>query len=164
MTFPEWKILVVEIARALTRDQNNLLLLGAKDLEGRMKQRIFNKGKNSDDLPIGPYKSKWWIKQRKKGGKYSPGGRQTKYVDLENTSELRNSIQVVKDPPGVALAVINDFNFDKAMGQQIIQGKKKGLDKMLIFEPTAKEIKGVQNYINDLIDEKIDDILRKYKS
>jgi len=84
-------------------------------------------------------------------------------VDLEFSGNLRNSIQTVKDGNEVVIAVINDLDYLKATGQEIIQGKKKGKDKLIIFEPTPKEEKGVQNYIGDLIDEKIESILAKYK-
>jgi hypothetical protein len=164
MNFAEWKILLTGITKQLVREKNDFLLLGGKDLEGRMKQRIFNKGKNTEEKPIGKYTSKWWIKVRKEGSaKFPQKGRQTSYVDLEYTGDLRNSIQVVKDGDGVALAIIDDLNFDKAMGQQLIQGKKAGSGQMLIFEPSKKEITGVQNYINDLIDERVEEIIQRSK-
>lgn len=164
MNFAEWRILLTNITRQLIREKNDFLLLAGKDLEGRMKQRIFNKGKNSGEQPIGKYIDKWWMKVRKQGSaKFPQKGRQINFVDLEYTGDLRNSIQVVKDNEGVALAIIDDHNFDKAMGQQLIQGKKAGGGEMLIFEPSKKEITRVQNYVNDLIDERIEQIISKSK-
>lgn len=150
MTPEELKKKLGQVAALVQGASREFLLLGGKDLEGRMKSRIFNKGQNSQGQAIGEYKSKYWIKKRKEGG------RQVKKVDLENTGELRKSIQVVEDGKDVVLAIINDTDWDKAQGQELIQGKKKGGNKMTIFEPTAKEEKAVQAYINDLIEEKID--------
>ena len=167
MDLKQFARLTKVISTSIANQKNDLLLLGAKDLEGRMKFRIFNKGQNSGGTPIGKYKSKFWMKVRRQGypkGGFNAIGRQISKVDLEYTGELRNSIQVVKDSDGVALAIINDHNFDKAKGQELIQGRKEGQSKMEIFDPTQKEIKGVQNYIDDLIEEKVKQILSKFTS
>jgi len=159
--------LLQRISMALAPRTKEFLLLAGKDLEGRMKSRIFNKGKNSSDGSIGSYKSKWWKKIRQDGKagsqKYRFSGRQIGYVDLEYSSDLRNSIQVVQDRDSTALAIIDDHNYDKAMGQELIQGRKAGTAKMEIFTPTKKEEKAVQEYVNDLIDLEIDKILKRYQ-
>lgn len=155
MTPDEFNAKLKLISTTIGRETGNLLLLGAKDLEGRMKTRIFNKGKNSNETSIGKYKSKYWIKQRGKKGN------QTGYVDLEYTGDLRNSMQVVQEKNAVYFAIINDKDYLKSQGQEIIQGKKKGQSKMDIFTPSKKERVAVQNYIADLIEEKIDQILTK---
>jgi len=153
-----------KITRELAREQNNLLLLAGKNLEGRMLFRIFNKGKNSDEKPIGKYKDKWWMGVRRSGKppKFPKSGRQIGYVDLEYTGELRGSIHVVKDGPTVALAIIDKVNYDKAMGQQLIQGRKAGKAEMIIFEPSKKEVTAVQNYVNDLVEEQIEKTIQLF--
>lgn len=154
MTPDEFKIALSKIALELTRSKGDLLLLGGKDIEGRMKSRIFNKGLNTNESPIGQYKSKQWIKKRKSAG------RKINKVDLEFSGDLRNSIQTVADGTDVVVAIINDMEYLISQGQEKIQGAKAGQSKMVIFEPSEKEIKRTQNYINDLIDEKIEQILR----
>lgn len=154
MTPEEFKRALSRIAVELTQSKTELLLLGGKDIEGRMKQRIFNKGLNSNENPIGKYKSKSWIKKR------SSKGRSVSKVDLEFSGDLRNSIQTVADGSDVVVAIINDREYLISQGQEKIQGNKVGQSKMVIFEPTDKEVKRTQNYINDLIDEKIESILR----
>lgn len=154
MTPEEFKKTLNAIALELTRAKGELLLLGGKDIEGRMKSRIFNKGLNSQDAPIGKYKSKSWIKKRQSKG------RAVSKVDLEFSGDLRNSIQTVADGSDVVVAIINDREYLISQGQEKIQGNKVGQSKMVIFEPTDKEIKRTQNYINDLIEEKIENILR----
>lgn len=119
MTKEDFKAFLRELNFVVTQNKGNYLLLGAKDLEGRMKQRIFNKGLNSQNQSIGKYKSKSWIKTR------SNRGRSVQKVDLEFSGDLRNSIQAVKDGNDVVLAVINDLNYNKAIGQELIQGKKR---------------------------------------
>lgn len=154
MTPEEFKRALSRIAVELTQSKTELLLLGGKDIEGRMKQRIFNKGLNTNENPIGKYKSKSWIKKR------SSKGRSVSKVDLEFSGDLRNSIQTVADGSDVVVAIINDREYLISQGQEKIQGNKVGQSKMVIFEPTDKEVKRTQNYINDLIDEKIESILR----
>jgi hypothetical protein len=154
MTPEEFKKALTSIAVELTRSKGDLLLLGGKDIEGRMKQRIFNKGLNSSGSPIGQYKSKSWIKKRKSKG------RSVGKVDLEFSGDLRNSIQTVADGSDVVVAIINDREYLISQGQEKIQGAKKGASKMPIFEPSDKEVKATQDYINDLIEEKIENILR----
>lgn len=154
MTPEQFKQALTQIAVQLTQSKTELLLLGGKDIEGRMKQRIFNKGLNTNDSPIGKYKSKSWIKKR------SSKGRSVSKVDLEFSGDLRNSIQTVADGSDVVVAIINDREYLISQGQEKIQGNKVGQSKMVIFEPTDKEVRRTQNYINDLIDEKIESILR----
>jgi hypothetical protein len=155
MTPEQFKAKLNLISTELSRSTGDLLLLGAKDLEGRMKRRIFNDGKNTAETKIGKYTSKYWTKKR------SERGNQTGFVDLEFTGDLRNSMQVVKDKNSIYFIIINDKDFEKSKGQELIQGKKKGQSKMEIFTPSKKERTGVQNYIADLIDEKIDTIINK---
>lgn len=155
MTSEQFKAKLNAISTEISRSTGDLLLLGAKDLEGRMKRRIFNDGKNTAETKIGQYKSKYWTKKR------SERGNQTGFVDLEFTGDLRNSMQVVQDKNSIYFVIVNDKDYDKAMGQELIQGKKKGQQKMEIFTPSQKERTGVQNYIADLIDEKIDMIINK---
>lgn len=147
---------VRQLAVEIANYKGDLLLLGGKYLEGEMKTRIFNKGLNSDETPIGQYKSKWWKKQRQKKGT------QIGYVDLDFTSDLRNSIQVVQENDSeVLLAIINDRDFDKATGQELIQARKIGKKKMNIFIPSVNEEIETQAYITDLLDEKIDEIIAR---
>jgi len=124
------------------RDVPNLLLLGGKLLEGEMKQRIFNQGGDANGGKIGKYKSKSWIKKR------SENGRQTGNVDLEFTGSLRDSMQVVKSGDEVFLAIINSTDYVKAKGQESRRKKP-------IFIPSDDERRDVENYLSDLISERV---------
>lgn len=124
------------------RDIPNLLLLGGKLLEGEMKQRIFNQGGDANGGKIGKYKSKSWIKKR------SENGRQTGLVDLEYTGSLRDSMQVVKAGDEVFLAIINSTDYVKAKGQESRRKKP-------IFIPSDDERRDVENYLSDLISERV---------
>lgn len=160
MNFQEARLLTRKISLQLSREIPGLLLRAGKDLEGRMKRRIFNQGKNSAGSPIGKYTSKWWMKQRKDGGKFSPGGRQIRYVDLQNKGDLFRSFQVAKDGQGAAMVVLDDEDFKKAKGQELIQGRKQKKDEMPIFDPTSQEVTSVQKYVDDLIEEALDEIVK----
>jgi hypothetical protein len=144
------KKIIVKIAKEVSNSQTlkNILVAGGKDLEGRIKQRIFNKGQDSSGLPIGVYKAGGsWKKYREKSG------RQVSYVDLEDKGNLRRSIQVVEEGPDVFLAIINDKEYLIAQGQEEQR-------QTTIFEPTKEEQKALQLYINDLIDEEIEKVLK----
>lgn len=156
ITRDNWQSKLDQISREITNYKGDLLLLGGKYLEGEMKQRIFNRGLNSNETSIGAYKSKWWKKKR------GERGNQVGYVDLEFTGDLRNSIQVVQENNSeVVLAIITDLEFDKAKGQELIQGKKSGGKKMDIFIPSANEELETSVYITDLLNEKIDEIIAR---
>ena len=129
------------LAQVIAQKTPTFLLLGGKLLEGEMRQRIFNKGLNSNATKIGKYKAKAWEKKR------AETGRQTDYVDLEYTGQLRNSMQVVKTGKDeVVLAIVTDLDYKKAKGNEERR-------KETIFLPTVEEQKDVELYISDLVTE-----------
>ena len=171
MTFDQAAQLLKKITFSLNQQSGDILLAAAKNLEGRYKQRIFNKGLNSDDQLISSDYSKQWAKIRQIGRpvkgtngaqRKSPRGLQTGYVDLSFTGSLMGSIKVLQSGQSVVLAIANDTDYEKAIGNEIIQGKKKGGGQMEIFAPTKKEEIATQNYIDDLVTEKIDKILSQF--
>lgn len=148
MTIDELKRKIGTIANDVAQRQTDFLVLGAKQLEGEMKTRIFNNGGASNGTKIGKYKSKSWIKARSKVGN------QTGFVDLEFTGDLRNSIQVVRSGNDVFLAVTNDRDFAKAKFQEEQR-------KMAIFVPTNAERIEVETYVSELMVDSILDSIRK---
>lgn len=156
ITQDNWSESVRFITNEVIKYKGTLLLLGGKYLEGEMKQRIFNRGLASNNSPIGDYKSKFWKKKR------DERGNQIGYVDLEFSGDLRNSIQVVEEgKESVVLAIISDLEYNKSQGQELIQGKKKGLPKLEIFVPTQEEEIETELYISDLLFEKLENIIVK---
>jgi len=145
MNVPEFQIKLQNAVNEINRLSADVLFLGGKNLEGEMKFRIFNQGRATTGQ-IGNYKSKSWIQKR------GQRGRQTNYVDLEFTSSLRDSIQVVRQGNDVFLAVINDRDFAKAKGQESRRKKE-------IFIPSESERKQTEIYISDLIAEKLTNLL-----
>lgn len=143
MTPAEFNLKIDQAVRAASSRQVEFLFLGAKLLEGEMKQRIFNDGGASNGTKIGQYKSKAWITKR------ADNGRQTNNVDLEFTGDLRNSIKPVKSGREVFLVVVNDKDFAKAKGQEDRRKKE-------IFTPTSAERESVEQYVADLF---MDDFL-----
>jgi hypothetical protein len=142
MTPKQFADKVETIVANVEYDVPNLLLLGGKLLEGEMKQRIFNQGGDANGGKIGKYKSKSWIDKR------SENGRQTGMVDLEFTGSLRDSIQVVKSGKDVFLDITNSTDYVKAKGQEARRKKP-------IFIPTDQERRDVENYLSDLISERV---------
>lgn len=156
ITRENWGTKINDLANQIANYKGTLLLLGGKYLEGEMKQRIFNRGLNSSESPIGAYKSKFWKKKR------DERGNQIGYVDLEFSGDLRNSIQVVQENKSeVVLAIISDLEYNKAKGQELIQGKKNGGKEMEIFFPSINEENETEVYITDLLNEKIDEIISR---
>lgn len=153
MTFEDLLRRVTTIATAMEAKKGDWLIETAKRLEGSMKARVFNRGQNTDEEFIGQYKSKYWIKKR------SEGGRQVSKVDLEDTGSLRNSIKPLMDGQDAVLAVVNDLDYQKAMGQELIQGRKKGAEKMEIFTPSDSEIEDAQENLDQLIEEEMNRII-----
>lgn len=145
MTSTEFQLKLANAVNQLNKVAGDVLFLGGKDLEGTMKFRIFNQGRSTTGQ-IGQYKSKSWIKKR------GERGRQTSYVDLEYTSSLRDSIQVVRSGNDVFMAVINDKDFAKAKGQESRRN-------LTIFIPSAAEQKQTELYISDLIGEQLAKLL-----
>jgi len=147
MTPEEFRKMITNISQFIAANRQNYLLLGAKRIEGLLKRRVFNDGKDSKGDSIGQYKSKPWKKKREKEG------RQIGFVDLEFTGDLRNSIQVVSEGNDVYLAIIRDADFVKAKGNE--ERRKKD-----IFLPTEDERERTEKYIEDLIAEDFDKLLR----
>lgn len=137
MTPEEFKLKIDQAVRQASTQQVEYLFLGAKLLEGDMKQRIFNQGGASNGSKIGQYKSESWITKR------ADNGRQTNTVDLEYTGDLRNAIKPVKSGRDVFLVVANDKDYAKAKGQE--ERRKKE-----IFTPTKSERESVEQYVADL--------------
>ena len=139
--------MITNISQFIAANRQNYLLLGAKRIEGLLKRRVFNDGKDSKGDSIGQYKSKKWKKKREEKG------RQIGYIDLEFTGDLRNSIQVVSEGNDVYLAIIRDKDFAKAKGNEALRKKD-------IFLPTEDERERTEKYIEDLIAEDFDKLLR----
>ncbi len=134
---------LARLAQRLSRSESKFLVLGGKRLEGLMKRRIFNAGKDTSDQKIGSYKSTYWEKKRK------AKGRQTSKVDLQFTGSLLTSTKTVKDGKDVVIAIVNDLDYKKARGNE--QRRKKD-----IFLPTKKEIRQTEDYMTDLIIEDVE--------
>lgn len=155
MNFDEFARRFGRITSELQAAKGDWLIETAKRLEGSIKVRIFNEGQNTAEGPIGKYKSKYWIKKRE------DRGAQTSYVDLEYTSNLRNSIKPMMDGDDAVLAIVDDLDYKKAMGQEEIQGKKKGGSKMEIFTPSDSEIADAQENLDELVERELERIIAR---
>lgn len=155
MTFDQFARRFATIATQLEAKKGDWLIETAKRFEGSIKVRIFNEGQNTAEAPIGKYKSKYWVKAREKRGN------QVGAVDLEFTGDLRRSIKPLMDGDDAVLAIADDLDYKKAMGQEEIQGKKKGGGKMEIFTPSDSEIADAQENLDELIDAEIERIIAR---
>lgn len=84
--------------------------LVVSDVEGAMKQRIFNQGKTEEETSIGKYKEGYYKRKREKFG------RQTEYVDLEFKGDLRRSIVKGTKNGKIVIGFNNDNSAEIAEG------------------------------------------------
>lgn len=96
-------------------------------IEADMKTRIFNEGKDVQDVGLGKYSPKY-AKYRQENSK------QIGYKDLEFDGDLRRSIQVGTSGDRTVLGYIRDNS------RLIAQGQEKQTKK-IIFKPSASERK-----------------------
>ena len=132
----------------LANEANKILLTPTRGMEGIMKERIFLKGLNSDENPIGIGYSALWGDIRKKKGL------QTDFVDLKFSGRLRKSMTTkVVDANSVAITIDNDFDYkEKAM-------KQEDLREFYIFKPTEAEVEVLENFVVNTLAFQIDKIL-----
>jgi hypothetical protein len=112
-----------------------------------MKERIFLKGLNSDENPIGIGYSALWGDIRKKKGL------QTDFVDLKFSGRLRKSMTTkVADKDSVVIMIDNDFDYkEKAL-------KQEDLREFYIFRPTDDEVDVLEVFVGKALDIQIDKI------
>ena len=137
-------VLLKSIARVVNANQKRIQLVALKEAEGRLKQRIFNKGLGTEGRNIGRYKIGAWKTKRELAG------RQTSKVDLEFTSDLRNGIQIGTNGNDLVLGFISDLQRKKADGNTSIFKKP-------IFPLSTTEEKAVEKAVI----REIDEIIRK---
>jgi hypothetical protein len=114
---------------------------GAEKLDTLMSNRIFKKGLNATGSKIGKYGRYYsreykslWVPLRNRFGL------QTRYVDLYFTGDLKESLVVDrKNYEEVEFGFNSTEEHDKAMFQEMLQGKKAGGGPMDIFSVTAEE-------------------------
>ncbi len=150
----QFKGLVSRLGSRLASKKANFLLLAAKRLEGLMKRRIFNKGQDNEGVSIGPYISASWIKKR------AEGGRQTKYVDLQNKGDLLRSFTTVRDGDEAVLAIVRDEDYKKATGNSFRRSNKGRGQEIEIFEPSEDELLQVEEYFDDLVNDEIENFFK----
>lgn len=156
MSPEEFRILLYDIPSELGNSAD-YLLLGAKDMEGRLKKRIFNDHQKTNGASMGPYYSASWRSTRR------AKGRQTDEIDLEFKGELRNSITTAKDDKDAVVYINNDKKYQIAIWQEEQQASKYGVSSSSIFTPSNDEVEKMTKYLDDIILENIDKLLSKYQ-
>jgi hypothetical protein len=157
MTPQEFVLRLQAVSRLFKRDKSNVLLQPMIELEETMKSRIFEKGINSSGRKIGKYGQSWPPIRKERG-------LQTKYVDLKFSGDLMDSFVADRDEKdSVALGFSDDFNYEKALYQEALQGKKKGgFNSMNIFTPRNVEIRQMQKVALKEIEDEIEKIINVF--
>lgn len=157
-------------ARSLLQLKKPIQLVAMKTLEGRMKRRIFNEGRATDNSKIGNYSTKKLYASKDsfaktsafvsntKGGKtmrvdggYKElrdiQGFQTNYVDTDYTGSLRMSIGVGDTGENIVLGFFDSENYEKSFGLE------EHFDKV-IYAPNEDEedaaFKAAESVIDNL--------------
>lgn len=147
------------------KETNKIMLDGSKDMESKMKNRIFFKGKNAFNSNIGKYGKyyseeyqKYWIPLRESRGL------QVNYVDLKFTGELMDSIQSIKSENGATIQITNSKNLKKAEWQENLQAAKIGSpEPMDIFSSSKEELKEVSDNTEKKYLDGLDKIINSYQ-
>lgn len=156
MTQEEFAYLLQQLAVEFPVKADDIMLVGMKDMEGRIKKRVFNDHRDSANTSLGRYTSKSWKSQRKKKGL------QIRVVDLQYSGEMKNSLTTIQDGNDSYLYFNEDKQFGKAEGQEKINGRKKGKGTAEIWTPTDDEDKKVEEYILEITDIEVNKILDKF--
>jgi hypothetical protein len=120
-------------------------LVAVKQVEGMMKQRVFNAGADSNNAPIGTY-SPGYAKKRAREG------RQTAYKDLQMTGHLFNSIKAGKNSTGrTTLGIV--ASMDKKAGVTASQKATYQEEQTgrVIFEPSENELSRAKKIMKEHI-------------
>jgi hypothetical protein len=141
MTITEFNNLLRRTNRLLASPESKILLKATKELELDIKDRIFIQGKDAEEVKIGNYKSKSWIRKRIKKN------RQVGFVDLKYTGNLSASIKTKKKEKSVVIET------DNPVGKYQEERRKKD-----IFAATENEVDDLTVYIEILFDQELDKI------
>lgn len=121
--------------------------IAIKEMEGQMKQRIFNDGKATNGDSIGKYSTKNFYNKKTSSvqvGGYRQyridRGRQVEYVDLQLTDELFNAIKTFRIGDTWVLGIADSFNEKKSVWNEEHFNKE-------IFRASEEEIKAVNESV-----------------
>lgn len=124
----------------LEKNLDAVALPAMKSLEGAMGQRIHNDGKKSDGSSIGEYSARYAKYRQSKG-------RQTGYVDLEDTSTLRSALQTgeVNGKPVLMLNPNVGYEKSSKRAKEIAGYHEDHYGE--IYKPTKDEMEEVKEII-----------------
>jgi len=123
----------------------NAPFAASNDLQGKIVQRVFNKGLDSNNATLGKYSGAYAIKRTKKG-------LQVEYKDLQYTGETMESIKNgIGSEEGTAIVGFNNLD-----------GSKKGRwneeqHGSPVFSPSITEQEEARQFMIDFIREGIKD-------
>lgn len=154
MTPEEWSEWLTGVSSFFKESMKpNSQRIGIHLLEIYMKERIFQKGKNTYGGKIGEYGA--YYDEKLKGywtDIREERGLQIGYVDLKFTGELENSIIAEDRKDSSVLKFANNRNLEKAQFQEELQAWKIGANEMDIFTISNEEIDKMVDYITNRLE------------
>jgi hypothetical protein len=127
------------------------------ETEESFKKRIFERGQNAFNSPIGDYLSPKWIAKRR------DRGLQVDYVDLNYTGDLKKDITTYPNKKGAKIEFRTAYNLNKANHQENLQGLKAGTESgMDIFNLSSQEISNLDTKLDEELEKYLNKIIDSY--
>jgi hypothetical protein len=175
----DWQKELERIKEGIKEIHNDAVDIVLTNYSGEFKQRVFNDAgsKNAKDNSLGLYKNKYYAKKK------ASLGREAVNINLSFSGELERSIKVVNIDDESALVVtpveyVSSRFYKTASTDETKKTKTKKqaepintdtekvstyLDKHFgkIFEPTKEELESNNKLLEDTIDEKFNELIKK---
>jgi hypothetical protein len=149
----KWEKIERELIEGLKKGKSKYDFIFLNNAQGVLRRRVFNEGKAEDGSDIGQYSAAYMAIRESKG-------QETSRVNLEDTGELRRSIQVGNSDGEIVLGIAekqyeHGYNTpENARGQEKIFKKE-------IFSLSDEEIEQASKGADDLLNKELDVILQK---
>ena len=129
------------ISKNIEKYAQDAAFVALKSYEGDMKNRVHNKGLNSQGSKIGDYSTEAWKKYRLSQGK------QVRYVDFEVHEDFRDSLTTGQSKGDAVLGYTTDLS------KKIHDGQTEHFG--VFSNPTTLELRDFQDRFSDELNSKI---------
>ena len=117
---------VLDRTLQVLKDKNDIIFVAVNSLHSSMQQRIFQEGKDSQNRPLGPYRSSWRLVREREGKQIG-----NKDLNFEGDLELSFAVGTSRNDSVIG--------FTTTLSKLIASGQTEQVGR-LIFKPTKEEI------------------------
>lgn len=158
----DWQKELERIKQGIKEIHNDAVDIVLTNYSGEFKQRVFSDAgsKNKDNASLGLYKSKYYSEHRVELG------RQGNPINLSFSGELERSIKIVNIEDDIAL-VVTPVEY---VSSRFYKNPSANTDQVSTyidnnfgetFEPTKEELENNNKLLEDTIDEKFNELIKK---